>query len=371
MLLALLCLCTFVTRHNCKLIDAYEEVGRSNQFSQGGGLQLRQKRESTVNNVPALRTRNPGEIIPLSAEQSVAYNGKTADRSIDLNFTTTSVSTNSDKDDPVWFQVLFDRVYCISEVYRYKKNGEIAQSWTCTGDNCTCVPVNNGCIFDDLIVAVDGEVTEPVLSRPDCMYGNFVKLQLNETDSQLRKALGIAEYAVIGKAICPVGMSENSTKHCNPCPADHYSDGEESCKKCPAGTTPNEDQDECEMCKAGTAKNSNMSECTMCVGNSISSMGSAVCAECSADTTANELKTQCECRSGCEASLTILRGLVGVLCLACFILTVYTAREKLGRWIRSTGWIRCWTVEPEQEFTEISLPPIAIPPKQTASTSKK
>ena len=352
------------------MTEAYDEVGRSNLFSQGGGFQLRKKRESTVNNVPALRTRNLGEIIPLSAEQSVAYDGKTADRSIDLNFTTTSVSTNSNKDDPVWFKVLFDRVYCISEVYRYNKKAEVVHSWTCTGDNCTCVPVKQVCItFEDLIVAVDGEITGPVLSRPDCMYGNFVKLQLNETESQLRKSIGIAEYAVIGKAICPVGMSENATKHCNPCPADHYSNGEESCKKCPAGTTPNEDRDKCVMCEAGTAKNSNMSECTMCAGDSISSMGSAVCAVCSADTRANELKTQCECRSTCEASLTILGGLVGVLCLACFILTVYIAREKLRLWIRSTGWIRCWTADPEQEFTEIPLPPIAIPPKQKASSS--
>ncbi|KAL5248155.1 hypothetical protein ACHWQZ_G017363 [Mnemiopsis leidyi] len=129
-----------------------------------------------------VREQQAGEIIPAGAERSAARGSNTADKAIDLDLSTNSLSVST-PDSTAWFKVKLGKVHCIREVVEWNKNGSIQHTWTWNGTRFSCVGEN--CRYHhDLLVETEGEDS----TFPDksyCEFGDSVKLQLNDTNSKI------------------------------------------------------------------------------------------------------------------------------------------------------------------------------------------
>ena len=263
-------------------------------------------------NCQQLRTRDPGEIVPSSVEQSDTTETGIADGSaaVDLDFSTSALAKPTNGTS-AWLKLKFDKLYCISLIVRFNNDARIRQFYACTNAGCNCTGAN--CQFTrDIVVESPGVHTSSLPDMLPCKYGNMIQLQAKSNTS----SPSFPELAVYGTVVCPAGWYRISEEECESCPEDEYSEaGAATCTKCPPGTVVNENRTECEMCKAGTAKNSEMVMCTECSGNSISAPGAASCVPCSPGYMANRNKTGCDRSFHSKIPEPILLGLLGLFIL--------------------------------------------------------
>ena len=284
-------------------------------------------------NCQRLRIRHPGEIVPANVEKSDTTETGVGDGSsaVDLDFHTSAYArrTNVSKS---WLKLTFDKLYCISLVNRFNDDATVRQSYTCRNAACNCA--GDQCRFmKELSVESNSKNKYSVRHKPDCKYGNSVKMQVNSEVS-----FPIYEVAVFGTVVCPAGSYRISEEECESCPDDEYSEaGAATCTKCPPGAAVNENRTKCEMCKAGTFKKSDRVNCAECSGNSVSAIGAAYCVLCSPGTLTNENKTLCVPESSTKKNKTqcdhgiiiepILWGLLGLFVLTSAILGILLARK--------------------------------------------
>ena len=251
-------------------------------------------------NCQQLRTRDPGEIVPTSVEQSDTTETGIADgfAAVDLDFSTSALAKPINGTS-AWLKLKFDKLYCISLIVRFNNDARIRQFYACTNAAAGCNCTGANCQFTkDIVVESPGVDTSSVPDMVPCKYGNMIQLQAKSNTS----SPSFPELAVYGTVVCPAGSYRISEEECESCPEDEYSEaGAATCTKCPPGTVANENRTECEieMCKAGSAKNSEMLKCSECSEDSVSAAGAVTCIKCPPGTVANENQTECEmCKAG-------------------------------------------------------------------------
>ena len=138
-----------------------------------------------------IRERLPGEITPVSAEQSRTYEDNeeyyAASHAIDLDLDTGS-KTTSGSDGTPWLKVTLDNTNCIHkvEIYSYL-------TWTCSFTDClTCR--GSDCHLYSLTVSSERTLSDHLPTVSDCKYGDTVMIQ--QTFSGI---LSVYEVAVIAK----------------------------------------------------------------------------------------------------------------------------------------------------------------------------
>jgi hypothetical protein len=128
--------------------------------------------------ISAERDRVDGEIIVVKAEHSQTLHGFeetcAAKNAIDLDLSTRSY-TAPGPDGASWMKLLLDRVHCVDMVVRYKDDGSIATTWTCSNTKCTCL--GNSCSYFTLTVKNVRSGSDNLLSSPDCKNGDTVELK--------------------------------------------------------------------------------------------------------------------------------------------------------------------------------------------------
>ena len=81
------------------------------------------------------------------------------------------------------------------------------------------VRVNNVASWKSSHLKVIVKTNVSVRHKPDCKYGNSVKMQVNSEVS-----FPIYEVAVFGTVVCPAGSYRISEEECESCPDDEYSE---------------------------------------------------------------------------------------------------------------------------------------------------
>ena len=145
----------------------------------------------------ATRTREAGEIIPVSAEKSATKDNDDvnygAGLAIDMNMETRSIAVEG-SDDKVWIKINLDQVYCIEQVGRYVKNASSSTTnkWTCKEDQCIDCE-NEYCKPLTVTVSIERSNTSYHPFVSDCKYGDTVKLESTHS------SLYVNEIWIIGK----------------------------------------------------------------------------------------------------------------------------------------------------------------------------
>ena len=75
------------------------------------------------------RERQAGEVVLAGAELSAASGSNTADKAIDLDLSTYSLSVSSSDSTP-WIKVKLRTVSCIRAVVEYNSDGTVQYVWT-------------------------------------------------------------------------------------------------------------------------------------------------------------------------------------------------------------------------------------------------
>ena len=165
-----------------------------------------------------MRTRVPGEIVPLSAEQSSTKYGndkeygaqlaidldletksntgklsdisKTASRSLSK---TTRQSSGESRTGSMWLKIRLDGAHCVRKVFTISLSGEEKVAWFCHNNGCSCDGSCNGDLT--LTVNTEGGNSGTFSLKTNCKHGDTVKLQKVYSG----RSLGVAELAIIGK----------------------------------------------------------------------------------------------------------------------------------------------------------------------------
>ena len=141
-----------------------------------------------------IRERHPGEITPVSAEQSRTATDNeeryAASHAIDLDLDTGS-KTTSGSDGTIWLKVTLDKTNCIHqvEIYSYL-------TWTCTPTDCsTCE--GSECHMYSLTVNSERTLSNDLPTVSDCKYGDTVMMKLETID--ISSWFRVNDIAVIRK----------------------------------------------------------------------------------------------------------------------------------------------------------------------------
>ena len=143
-----------------------------------------------------IRERQPGEIAPISAEQSHTYNDNEEDyaasHAIDLDLHTESY-TDPGSDGTSWLKVKLDDTNCIHQVAIYHGIGFREANWICNSTDCsTCE--GHRCSRYTLTVSSERTSSDDLPTELDCKYGDTVKMETVE-----RGRMYVYELAVIAK----------------------------------------------------------------------------------------------------------------------------------------------------------------------------
>ncbi|KAL5272803.1 hypothetical protein ACHWQZ_G000842 [Mnemiopsis leidyi] len=138
------------------------------------------------------RVRVPGEITPISAEQSGNHKNNEskfgAQLAIDLKFFTVARTDTIQS----WLKISLGRVHCVKQAIRYGSSGPIIKTYFCTASRCgSCGGEND---THCMTVSTEGAPTE-IFAVSDCKYGNTVKFEKRCCNRQYFNA----EVAIIGK----------------------------------------------------------------------------------------------------------------------------------------------------------------------------
>ena len=172
-------------------------------------------------NFSEMRVRVPGEIVPISAEQSSTRYGNDkehgAQLAIDLDLETKSntgkafnisktasrslsipsrQSSGEPRTGSRWLKIRLDGVHCVRKVFTISRTGEEKGAWFCDKDGCSC----NGLSCKNnltLTINTEGENSGNFPLKTDCKHGDAVKLQKVYSV----KSLGVNELAIIGRLL--------------------------------------------------------------------------------------------------------------------------------------------------------------------------
>ena len=127
--------------------------------------------------ISGIRDKVPGEITPVSAEQSATKNNDDvkhgSGRAIDMNYKTKSTAVPG-SDGKAWLKITLDQVHCVQRVLRYDNSDDPWQTWTCSQSSCVCV--GRYCSYFTLTVSTEKATSDlPIFS--DCKYGETVKYE--------------------------------------------------------------------------------------------------------------------------------------------------------------------------------------------------
>ena len=144
-----------------------------------------------------MRERLPGEITPVSAEQSHTHNDNeehyAASHAIDLDLDTESF-TATGSDSTVWLKVKLDNRNCIHQVIWYNQDGNLYRDWTCSSTDCsTCR--GKYCSIFALTVSSERTSSDGQPTVSDCKYGDTVKIERTDWGARF----WVYELAVHGK----------------------------------------------------------------------------------------------------------------------------------------------------------------------------
>ena len=119
-----------------------------------------------------MRERLPGEITPVSAEQSHTYEDNEEDNAashaIDLDLKTSS-RTEPGSDGTVWLKVKLDNTNCIHQATWYYPSGNPYLTWTCSYTDCsTCEGTR--CSDYSLTVSSERTSSDGLPTVADCQY---------------------------------------------------------------------------------------------------------------------------------------------------------------------------------------------------------
>ena len=152
---------------------------------------------SRLSNFSGLRKPVPGELKPISIEQSSTRDGDIdqygAHRAVDSNLETKSCT---DYGDGKWLQAKFDGVHCIRNVMWYYNSDIPVTTWTCDENGCDC----EGSYCDWAYLSLGDEGSH----RDDC--GDNIKITFSETFMVAFSELAITE--IKGKKL-PLSVSRS------------------------------------------------------------------------------------------------------------------------------------------------------------------
>ena len=119
------------------------------------------------------REREPGEIIPVSAEQSRTFKDNekrhAASHAIDLDMKTSSTAVKS-SDGTLWLKAKLDNTTCIHQV-----ENKYLRTWTCSSADCsTCEGTD--CSDYSLTVSSERTSSDGLPTVADCKYGDTVQI---------------------------------------------------------------------------------------------------------------------------------------------------------------------------------------------------
>jgi len=161
-----------------------------------------QAREFAVVGLPVIRNREPGEVIPVRAEQSGTWENDEdkygAHRAIDLNFNTATYTNSVDTGGARWFRVILNRVYCVKKIeyYRYKPPSPL--TWSCTSTGCSTCQGSSYCKFYTQTVTTERAPSENLPTESDCRYGDTVKMETSDHDAN---GIRVYEFIIIRKQV--------------------------------------------------------------------------------------------------------------------------------------------------------------------------
>ena len=169
-------------------------------------------------NFSEMRVRVPGEIVPLSAEQSSTKYGNEAEHgaqlAIDLDLETKSntakpseisktasrswskssrQSSGESRTGSMWLKIRLGGAHCVRKVFTISSSGEEKVAWFCDKNGCSCDGSCNGDLT--LTVNTEGGNSGTFPLKTNCKHGDTVKLQ----KVYRGKSLGVTELAIIGK----------------------------------------------------------------------------------------------------------------------------------------------------------------------------
>ena len=98
-------------------------------------------------------------------------------------------------DHKPWLKICLGHVYCVEKVVRYKSDGEVYQTWTCTGteNNCTGTGIYSPTFF--MTISTEGAAFD-LLTISDCSFGDTVTYR-----RKIRSTFRANEMVIIGRVI--------------------------------------------------------------------------------------------------------------------------------------------------------------------------
>ena len=125
--------------------------------------------------ISEIRIRNPGEVIPISAEISnISWHDWTADKAIDLDFDTFSVAI-AGSDGKIWTKLKLEKLYCVKQVITYIMDGQYWFIANCSQNSCTSNRDNHQAV----ISSSTEDTTLPL--KTGCIFGDTVQVNTQET----------------------------------------------------------------------------------------------------------------------------------------------------------------------------------------------
>ena len=109
---------------------------------------------------------------------------------IDLNFTTVARTATTQS----WLKITLERVHCVQQAIRYKRSGEMVQTFTCYTKSDCCNCAGEFCEHFKTTVSTAGAAAD-MIAVSDCRYGDTVTFEKLCCDRQFFNP----EIAIIGK----------------------------------------------------------------------------------------------------------------------------------------------------------------------------
>ena len=136
-----------------------------------------------------MRERRTDEIIPTSAEISLAKDKKGPTLAFDMNLNSHAKPAPKSGAN-AWIKFKLDKVYCIEEIIELD-NTKVQHTWICTNTDCCG---GDSCDTFHLTVSADDTLTNDLPALPFCKYGDTITVEKLSCGW-----FGVNEIPIIGK----------------------------------------------------------------------------------------------------------------------------------------------------------------------------
>jgi hypothetical protein len=148
-----------------------------------------------------MRTKLPGELTPIGAEQSLTRDNNEslygAANGIDGDQATLAFIPSSSA--APWYRVKFDEVKCIDQVKWFWTNaGTPIITWDCNESGCSTCTGHSECTYGFYTATVSAEraSTDNLPPPSGCAYGDTFEFKGKQS-----RHIGVHEIAIIGKGV--------------------------------------------------------------------------------------------------------------------------------------------------------------------------